>query len=316
MSLRPASHLPRRFNRPVSRRTQRLVARRHSVPLRSRLAVRWRRWVHATQRGVTNWRRAIIQWSAITLVALVLLAGGIVAFSPIGQVEEIRVSRTDPRLDIEEVQQLLAPLFGSSLVTVSSREIRSLLEQRIVDIHGVTISKHYPSQLFVRVLLAPLVARSRVLAPGEENLPAQGSGASLTFITDRGTFAVVPQSFAGSSSLPLIDLVDWGIRPEPGSPILSQDFLERMQQSVDTLQTQFGQQVKRRVAFIRAQEFHLTVPRSLSNDATVDKVSLWFDVRSPIEEQLLRYRMFLRSVGLTPVKEYVDLRLSDRVIYR
>jgi hypothetical protein len=253
-----------------------------------------------------NWRRALIQWSAITLAALILLAGGIVAFSPIGQVEEIRVSRSDPRLDIEEVQQVLAPLFGHSLVTVTVREIRSLLEQRILDIRGVTVSKHYPSQLFVRVELAPLVARARVLAPGEENFPVQGSGAMLTFVTDRGTFAVVPPGFTRGAELPLIDLVDWGIRPEPGAPILSQDFLARMEQAVDILQTQFGQQVKRRVAFIRAQEFHLSV----------DKVSLWFDVRSPLETQLLRYRMFLRSVGLAEVKDYVDLRLADRVVYR
>ncbi|MDD5041581.1 MAG: FtsQ-type POTRA domain-containing protein [Candidatus Peribacteraceae bacterium] len=306
MSLRPASRLPQRFNRPVSRRTQRLVARRHAVPLRNRLAVRWRRWVHATRRGAVNWRTSIIRWSAITLAALILLAVGIVAFSPIGQVEEIRVSRSDPRLDIEEVQQELAPVFGRSLVTVSGREIRSLLEQRIMDIRSVTVTKHYPSQLFVRVDLTPLVARARVLAPGEENLPPQGSGATLTFVTGRGTFAMVPPGYSGGASLPLIDLVDWGIRPEPGSPILSQDLLERMQQAVDTLQTQFGQPVKRRVAFIRAQEFHLSV----------EKVSLWFDVRSPLEEQLLRYRMFLRSVGLSEVKEYVDLRLADRVIYR
>lgn len=306
MSLRPASRIHRRFNRPVSRHTQRLVARRHAVPLGNRLSVRWRKWIHATRRGVVNWRKAIIQWSAVTLVALVLLAGGIVAFSPIGQVEEIRVSRTDPRLDIEEVQQVLAPLFGHSLVTVSGREVRSLLEQSIMDIREVTVSKRYPSQLFVRVELAPLVARARVLAPGEENLPSQGSGATLAFITDRGTFAIVPPGYAGGASLPLIDLVDWGIRPQPGSPILSQDFLERVDLAVSTLQTQFGQQVKRRVAFIRAQEFHLAV----------DKVSLWFDVRSPLEEQLLRYRMFLRSVGLSEVKEYVDLRLADRVVYR
>lgn len=306
MSLRPASRIPRRFNRPVSRRTQRLVARRHSTPLRSRLSVRWRRWVHATRSGVVNWRRAIIRWSAVTLAALVLLMAGIVAFSPIGQVEEIRVSRTDPRLDIEEVQQVLAPLFGKSLVTVSSREVRLLLEQRIADIRSVTIGKNYPSQLTVRVELAPLVARARVLAPDEEKQPPRGSGATLTFITDRGTFAVVSSGFSGSEQFPLVDLVDWGVRPEAGSPILSKDFLTRMGQAVDTLQTQFGQPVKRRVAFIRAQEFHLTV----------GTVSLWFDVRSPLEDQLLRYRMFLRSVGLGEAKEYVDLRLADRVVYR
>ncbi len=268
--------------------------------------MRWRRWVHATRRNAASWRRSVIQWSAITLVALALLAAGIVAFSPIGQVEEIRVTRTDPRLDIEEVQQVLTPLFGRSLITVSSREIRGMLEQRIMDIRTVTVNKRHPSQLFVRVELAPLVARARVLAPGEENLPVQGSGSLMTFITDRGTFAVVLPGFTDGATLPIVDLVDWGVRPQPGSPILSQEFLSRMEQAVETLSTQFGQKVQRRIAFIRAQEFHLTV----------DKVSLWFDVRSSLEEQLVRYRIFLRSVGLSEAKVYVDLRLADRVIYR
>ncbi|MFH1443763.1 MAG: FtsQ-type POTRA domain-containing protein [Candidatus Peregrinibacteria bacterium] len=306
MPLRPARRLPRRFVRSVSRRTKRLVARKHTSSLKSRLAVRWRRWVHSTRRSAVSWRRAIIQWSAVTLVALAFLTAGIIAFSPIGQVEEIRVTRTDPRLDIEEVQQVLSSLFGRSLVTVSSREIRGLLDQRIMDIRSVVINKRYPSQLFVRVELVPLVARARVLAPGEENLPVQGSGSMLTFITDRGTFAIVPPGFTDGASLPIVDLVDWGVRPQPGSPILSQEFLTRMEQVIETLRTQFGQEVQRRVAFIRAQEFHLTV----------DKVSLWFDVRSSLEEQLVRYRIFLRSVGLPEAKSYVDLRLADRVIYR
>ncbi|ALM10454.1 MAG: hypothetical protein PeribacterA2_1099 [Candidatus Peribacter riflensis] len=306
MSLRPARRLPRQFRRPVSRRTKRLVERKHGVPLRSRLAVRWRRWAHGARKGAAGWRRAILQWSAITLASLILLAAGIVAFSPLGHVEEIRVTRTDPRLDIEEVQKVLAPLFDRSLVTVFGPEVRSLLEQEIPDIRAVTVSKHYPSQLFVRVELSPLVARARVLSPEEEKQPPRGSGGIIGYVTDRGTYALVPQGFAGGVVLPLLDLVDWGIRPQAGAPILSQDFLERMDQAVTTLQMQFGQEVQRRVVFIRAQEFHLTV----------EKVNLWFDVRSPLEAQLLRYRIFLRSVGFAEAKAYIDLRLADRVVYR
>ncbi|MFH0851185.1 MAG: FtsQ-type POTRA domain-containing protein [Candidatus Peregrinibacteria bacterium] len=306
MSIRPAFRLPRRFNRPVSRRTQRLVARRHAIPFRNRMAGRWRRWSKLFNRGVVSWRRAILQWSLITLAALLLLAAGILAFSPIGHIEEIRVTRTDPRLDIEEVQRVLSPLFGQSLVTVSGREVRQLLEEKVLDLQSVSVSKHYPSQLLVRVELAPLVARARVLSPEEEKLPSSASGGILGSITDRGTFASAPPGFPGSADLPLLYLVDWGVRPQPGSPILSREFLARMDQAVETLQSQFGQTVNRRTVYVRAQEFHILV----------GTVSLWFDTRSPLEDQLLRFRVFLRSVGLPEAKEYVDLRLADRVVYR
>lgn len=306
MPLRPAFRLPRRFNRPVSSRTQRLVARRHGAPLRSRMAGRWRRWSKVFHQGVAGWRRAILRWSLVTSASLVLLAIGILVFSPLGRIEEIRVTRTDPRLDIEEVQHALSPLFGRSLVAVSGRTVRQMLEEKVLDVQSVAVSKHYPSQLQVRVELAALAARVRVLAPEEEKSPSGSSGGVLGYVTDRGTYVTAPPGFPGGETMPLLYLVDWGVRPQPGSPILSREFLERMEQTAQTLQTQFGMPVKRRTVYVRAQEFHLGL----------GTVSLWFDTRSPMEDQLLRLRIFLRSIGLPTAKEYVDLRLADRVIYR
>jgi hypothetical protein len=255
---------------------------------------------------VASWWQAILRWSLVTLAALILLTIGILAFSPLGHIEEIRVTRTDPRLDIEEIQQVLAPLFGRSLMTVSGREVRQMIEEKVLDIQSIEVSKQYPSRLSVRIELAPLVARARVLSPDEEKLPLRGSGSTFDYITDRGTYATMPPGSPKVSDLPLLDLVDWGVRPEAGAPILSREFLQRMEEAVETLKSQFGQEVKRRVIFIRAQEFHLSV----------GSVSLWFDVRSPLEVQFLRYRIFLKSLGLPAAKEYVDLRLADRVIYR
>lgn len=306
MPLRPASRLPERFNRPVSRATQRLMERRHRTPFRSRAAGQWRRWSRALERGAGSWRRAIVRWSLVTLAALLLLAGGIVVFSPIGRIQEVRVTRTDPRLDIEGVLHVLSPLFGRSLVTVSVREVRTLLEAEIGDIKSVTVSKHYPSQFLVRIELDPLVARTRIVLPEEDPLTLSASGDVLGALTDRGVFEASPPG-RGDAALPLLFVVDWGVKPQPAAgPLFSTEFLGRMEEAAETLQSQFGHEVRRRIVYVRAQEFHLTV----------NGTSLWFDMRSPLEEQLLRYRTFLRSVGLANAKQYVDLRLADRVVYR
>jgi len=39
-------------------------------------------------------------------------------------------------------------------------------------------------------------------------------------------------------------------------------------------------------------------------------------MESPLEDQLERYRLFLQAVGKDVAKEYVDLRLRERVVYK
>ncbi|MDD5751346.1 MAG: hypothetical protein PHS73_02400, partial [Candidatus Peribacteraceae bacterium] len=62
MSLRPAARIPRRFVRPVSERTKRLVARRHTRALGDRWNQRWRKWTRGMQRSFIGWRRAFVWW--------------------------------------------------------------------------------------------------------------------------------------------------------------------------------------------------------------------------------------------------------------
>jgi hypothetical protein len=170
----------------------------------------------------------------------------------------------------------------------------------------VTVGKRYPSQLLVRVELDPLLLRVRVLDPQQREGAAQtGSGILSGYVTDRGTFTFAPAD-SQNSTLPLLHLVDWGVRPERGSMLLTGDFLKRMEDTEDLLRTQFGQEVASRFVYLRAEEYHFTI----------GNMSLWFDIRSSVEEQLQRYRVFLKAVGLNEVKQYVDLRLKDKVVYR
>ena len=303
MSLRPAVRIPRRFVRPVSKRTQRLVARRHGRAFGERLNQRWRRWGRGVHRSFLGWRRALLWWLILAAVGLMVLTVAIFIFSPVGKIEEIRVIRTDPRLDIEEVLTSLSPLFGRYLVGVSSREVHALLSERFQDVSVVDVSKRYPSQLVVRITLDPLVARVRIMEPTGG---VAGSGTVVGALTERGVFNLATTLPTGTGSLPTIDIVDWGARPESGARLLSSAFLKTMGDAEAILQAQFGQTVGQRTVYLRAQEFHFGI----------QGISLWFDAQSSLEVQLQRYRTFLQSVGLSSAREYIDLRIADKVIYR
>ena len=69
---------------------------------------------------VFEWQRSFVRWFLVGIVLVLLLALTLLMFSPIVQVQEIRVKKTDPRLDIDQVQQALAPLFGRHFLLLSN----------------------------------------------------------------------------------------------------------------------------------------------------------------------------------------------------
>jgi hypothetical protein len=96
------------------------------------------------------------------------------------------------------------------------------------------------------------------------------------------------------------------VKPDPWKPLLTTEFLQNMKTTEDALQSQFGQLIRNRTVFLRAREYHLQTQTA----------ELWFDLKSPIEEQLARYRLFLQSVPPGSAKQYVDLRIPDKLIYK
>jgi hypothetical protein len=231
-------------------------------------------------------------------------------FSPILHVREIRVVRTEGRVDIAKVINALHEFYGRHMLLVSARDITTHVRQVVPDAKDVIVSKHYPSQLSVRITLVPLVAKLTIDPPlNAAPVSGSGSGPGTTtvadYLTENGVLVSIARP-AGSQPLPTIRIVDWGVRPVPLSPVLAPEFLDRMRRAEGALALEFSQQIVSRTVYLRAREFHLDTP----------KLSFWFDLRSPLEEQLQRLRTFLTVVKFPEVKNYIDLRLIGKVVYK
>jgi hypothetical protein len=191
------------------------------------------------------------------------------------------------------------------LFFLTVQEVRSRILEAVPEVARVDASKQYPSTLRVSVTVEPLIARLEIVDPSGK---ATGSGEGLPrdYLTSGGIYVAYPAGVvAQDASLPSLRLVDWGVRPVSGTRLLAEDFLTSIRGAEEQLLMQFGQAVLQRTVFLRAREFHLT-----TKDLT-----LWFDLRSPIESHIARYRLFLQAAK-EKAKEYVDLRLSDRIVYR
>ena len=251
-------------------------------------------------------QKSFVRWGTVLLALLIILFVGLILFSPAMHIREITVVRLDPRLDIEEVQSVLIPFFDQHLFFLPASEVISLVEESVPDAQEVRIEKRYPSELAVHVGLHPLIARIKIRDPdvSEEDVLTH-TGAYFDFLTEQGIY-VSTVALQNAQALPMITFVDWGVRPLQGTKLIDPSFLQKMDAAEISLTQQFGKPVKSRTIFMRAQEFHIEL----------EDYTLWFDVRTTIEDQLQRYRTFLQSVDLSTISEYIDLRLTDRVIYK
>lgn len=305
MPLKKPSRLPKHLNRAASPFVRTMAKKYYRTTMVKR---RMRNISHGTRKW-TKVASAIGSefkvWAGIAGILTVLAIIGILLFSPIFDVKQIQVRRQDARLDIEEVQEVLKPLFHTRLPFITKNQVFELLADQYPDIRRIEISKQYPSTLIISAYLDTVAAELRLDEPYTGTGAMSGSG-SYAYVTTDGYAVFTPIALSEGDKLPKLRITDWGVKPTNRTFLLSPTFLQTIFQARDMLSDNFGFTVTDITVFIRAQEFHVRA----------NKVSLWFDLTSPVALQFQRFRDFLKTVPLDQVKEYVDLRISDRVIYK
>lgn len=310
--LKQPRRLPNRYARPVTPQMRRIVEQRHHRRTQHRRQ-KWMRAFQRFQRRAAQLKGVLLRYVAVLIGSIVLLCIGLALFSPILHIREIRVQRADPRVDAERIQGALAPFFGRHLFFLTTDQVEQAIAASIPDLHTVTITKQYPGTLSLHVTLDPLIAR---LVIDDPETPVTGSGTStgsgtlsgmIDYLTDEGVYvAYNPAQVESGSALTQLRVVDWAVRPEPNKQIMSPELLGALSDAELLLEREFDQSVTRRTVYLRAREFHLRLPA----------YSLWFDLRSPLDEQLRRYRVYLDQIGADKAKEYVDLRIQGKIVYK
>lgn len=308
--LRNPRPLPQRFNRPIRPETRTLVQRR----LKRRREYLWQRWHRARlrwQRKVSLFREVVRRFLVVAGIGIVVLVIGFLIFSPVLHIREVKVMRSDTRIDADLVQRALAPVFGNHLFFLSAQDVEKLLRDAVPDLDTVQVAKEYPSSLQLKMTLDPIIARLTIDDPDHK---VSGSGAGIQqakppsdFLTSEGMYvAYFDAQVRTSTGLLALRVVDWGVRPVPWKPLIDPLLLQSLREAETALTEQFGHTLRSRTVYLRAQEFHLQT----------SGLSLWFDLRSPLMEQLDRYRLYLRMAGPSAAREYVDLRLADKIVYK
>lgn len=311
MSMKASRKLPKRFNRQAGPLTKSLARSYYGGPQRrmrrrKEMFARWgRKMARFSDMVLSEFRL----WLAIGTGIIILTVAAALLFAPFFDVREMKVRRQDPRIDPEEIQQTLSPLFKQRLVLVTRSQVASMLQAEYPEIERVEISKDYPSTLSVSVYLESVAAEVIIADDADVNAGSgstTGSGRDLyTYVTRKGTFVTSPIRLTGGP-YPKLTVTDWGIRPQNRTTLLTPEFLQTIFLARDALRRDFGLQSQNISIYLRAQEFHIKT----------NKATLWFDLRSPLNVQFQRFREFLKTLSLDQAKEYIDLRIADKIIYK
>lgn len=245
-------------------------------------------------------------------------------FSSTFTIASMRVSREDRRMDVEEIQTLLAPNFGRHILFVSPLLLANNLESAFPEIASATIRRVFPDELHIFLKMDPIVATVFLGEPDdtETSMAAlrsdtvTSSGSLRRYVSSKGVYLEYPFEIPEGDTPRLnLRLVDWAARPTHRQQLLTPTLLENMRQTRAILEQSFGHSVPSMIVYLRAREFHVeTVHPGRPKDH--ERVVLWFDFAVPPLAQIERYREFLRIVPSSELTEYVDLRLHDRVVYR
>lgn len=311
MALHAPRRLPKSFNRPVSLYSRMLARTHFKTPDRRarRKKERRMRFMKQCSRFFSTMASEFRAWVVIglgTILTSVLLA---LLFSPFFDVRQIHIQRQDPRIDPADVQQVLAPLFGERLLLVTKGQVVSMLQTQYPDIDSIEMVKNYPSTLSVLIKLEPVVARVVIDDSDTSELTQSGGligSGSYAYITRSGFFVQSPIKLSGSTPIPILRFTDWGLRPQNGTRVILPEFIENVFSARDILRTEFGLVTLDIVIYVRAQEFHIRT----------NKTTIWFDLQHPLSVQFQRFRQFLKTLSLESAKEYIDVRIADKIIFR
>lgn len=234
----------------------------------------------------------------------------------------MQVGREDRRTDVEEIQKLLSPFFGKHILFVSPALLERTLLTAYPEISSAAVRRNFPNELQVALFMDPIVANVTLGEPDdterdfadqlalesseESSPPAEGK--RHHYLTEQGIYLEYPFSLQQKENEERLSLhiVDWAVKPTHRQRLLAPEVYHEIRSVKRILEETFGHTTLFATAYLRAKEFHVQTER----------LTLWFDLGSPITAQMNRYRMFLRTVSPESAQEYVDLRLHDRVVYR
>jgi hypothetical protein len=214
-------------------------------------------------------------------------------FSPYFDLRQAMVTRDNPHIDVQAVENLMAEFYGQNLLFLSQSNIQDRLLETFPEFREVSLKEIWPDRLQVDIALSP--PYYQVLNEFD---------ATFSVLSEDGV--VLRQE--ASEGLPVLKVIRYEQSLRSGEKFASVAMLK----DISTLRQIFAEDLKIEIDEMRylpvAFEVHL-----VSDSGT----SFWFDLRSDIEQQARKIDLVANEINLyTQPLEHVDLRIPNQVFWK
>jgi hypothetical protein len=238
---------------------------------------------------------ALFRASALlTIACIIMLSFTLFAvFSPYFNLRQALVTRDNPHIDVQAVENLIGEFYGQNLLFISKTEISERLLETFPEFREVKLTEKWPNTLEVEVTLSP--PYYQVLNEFD---------ATFSVLSEDGV--VLRQEAA--EGLPVIKLIKYEQSLQSGEKFADAALL----QDITYLRDFFTEELKITIDEIRylpiALEVHL-----VSDNGT----AFWFDLRAEVEQQARKINLVADEINLyTQTLEHVDLRIPNQVFWK
>ena len=225
----------------------------------------------------------------MSMAAFILFA----VFSPYFDLKQIVVSRDNPDIDVESIEQSLEEFYGQNLLFLSQDELVAVLKTEFPAFRDITLDEIWPSSLTLKVTLSP---------PAFTLL--NQANAEFWVISEDGVIL----SDKPNELLPLIKVFDYEPPLSLGKRFIDKAMLDKIVLAEQIMVGQIKIPVAERHFYPIARELHL-----ISESDT----AFWIDLQLDVEEQLKKIEYGTNRIGLFSKEiEHVDLRVPNQLYWR
>lgn len=259
----------------------------------------------------------------VILLVLILILGLTLTFSKTFSLTNIKIERTDLRVDSSNIDAYLQKYIGKNLIWLRPEIVKTDIQHHFPSIAQVEVDRTWPHELRVILKSLPIVSRIHLtIQPKKEvTLPPRildqisqsGAGILQKERSPSEEIWMLNQFGLLEPNDPLfekkIPLIYWETpidhAPQFGEPLLDQFLLAQILKIPEILLSEFTLETASISYFSDAKEAHYKTYQ----------YELWISFSDNWQEQLKKLRTVFLTIGTTK-HQYIDLRVKNRIIYK
>lgn len=232
-----------------------------------------------------------------TIFLLVLFCMGVfilfALFSPYFALKSINFTRDNPNINVEQVEEQLAELYGENLLFLDKKSVEDQLLTAFPEFRSVEIKEFWPDKIQIEIDLSEPVF--------------------TLFDPENATFAVISEdgvvlSDQSREGLPVIELRSFGRPFVMGEKIMTEAQVLAINQATTIFRENIGMTLEKRLFYLDALELHLQ-----SKPGTLFMLDLQRDVLAQLRKlEYAEEEINWRENNF----EHIDLRIPERLYYK